>query len=348
LITARAPLSGPRYDDPAAQQQFYAELLERGATIPGVRAIALIDEVPGGGGGITTFDPVDRRQPASLQAHAALRTVGGEYFRTMGIPVHSGRSFDSRDRADSPPVAVVSASLARLLADDGATVGRRLRLARTGETEWEVVGVVGDVQVAALDADSPPVIYVSHLQATENRLMVVMRADIAVAAAATQLRSIVADLDAGVPVYAVARLDQQFGSSRAVFSRRFPMILCGVFAVAALALTVIALNAISLHEVLTRRREFGIRIALGAAPSMIRRLILNDAVLMGAKGVAIGTIGALFLTRFIQAMLFGVAASDWRVYVLVASTVVLAAVLSSLMPALRAGAVSPGVVMRQE
>jgi putative ABC transport system permease protein len=348
LIIARAPLSGPRYEDPAAQQQFYEDLLARSSAIPGVREVALIDEVPGGGGGVTTFEPVDRPRPASLQARAALRTVAGEYFRTMGIPVVSGRSFDSRDRADSPPVAVISASLARLLADDGATIGRKLRFARTGAAEWEVVGVVGDVQVAALDADSPPVIYLSHLQAAENRLMVVMRADVGVAAAAHQLRSIVTDLDAGVPVYAAARLDQQFGSSRAVFSRRFPMILCGVFAVAALALTLVALYAISLHELLTRRREFGIRIALGAAPHMIRRLILNDAILMSATGVAIGTIGALLLTRSIQALLFGVAATDWRVYLGVAATVVAAALLSSLAPALRAGAVSPGIVMRQE
>jgi hypothetical protein len=266
----------------------------------------------------------------------------------MGIPVVSGRSFDSRDRADAPPVAVISASLARLLAGDGATVGRRLRFTRTGETEWEVVGVVGDVQVAALDADSPPVIYLSHLQAAENRLMVVMRADVEVEAAARQLRSIIADLDPGVPVYAVARLDQQFGSSRAVFSRRFPMILCGVFAVAALALTLVALYATSLHEVLTRRREFGIRIALGAAPHVIRRLVLNDAILMSATGVAIGAVGALLLTRSIQALLFGVAASDWRVYLVVAATVIATALLSSLAPALRAGAMSPGVVMRQE
>jgi ABC-type antimicrobial peptide transport system permease subunit len=178
--------------------------------------------------------------------------------------------------------------------------------------------------------------------------MVVMRADVGVAAAARQLRSIVTDLDAGVPVYAAARLDQQFGSSRAVFSRRFPMILCGVFAGAALALTLVALYAISLHELLTRRREFGIRIALGATPSMIRRLILNDAILMSATGVAIGAIGALLLTRSIQVLLFGVAASDWRVYLLVAAAVLAAALLSSLAPALRAGSMSPSVVMRQE
>ena len=348
LITARAPLSEARYGDPSAQHQFYESLLARSAALPGVRDVALIDEVPGGGGGVTTFEPVDRPRPASMQPRAVLRTIGGEYFQTMGIPVMAGRLFDTRDRTDSPPVAVISASLARLLATEGATVGRRVRLAATGETEWEVVGVVGDVQAAALDADSPPVVYLSHLQAAENRLMLVLRTDLEVAAATNQLRAVVRSLDAGIPVYAVARLDEQLGASRAIFSRRFPMILCGVFAVAALALTLVALYAISLHEALTRCREFGIRIALGATPGQIRRLILNDAVLLSGTGVGIGAIGAILVSHSMQALLFGIAATDWRIYIVVAAAVVAAALLSSFAPALRAGSLSPSIVMRQE
>lgn len=283
-----------------------------------------------------------------MQPRVLLRTSGGEYFRTMGIPVMAGRHFDTRDRTDSPPVAVVSASFARLLATEGSTVGRKLRLAATGETDWEVVGVVGDVQAAALDADSPPVVYLSHLQAEENRLTLVLRTDLEVAAIASQLRAIVRSLDAGIPIYAIARLDEQLGASRAISSRRFPMILCGVFAVAALALTFIALYAVSQHEALTRRREFGIRIALGATPGLIRRLILNDTLLLSATGIGIGAIGAVFVSYSMQDLLFGIAATDWRIYVLTSSTVLAAALLSGLAPALRAGSTSPGIVLRQE
>src|SRR5207237_8086720 len=164
LVAARAPLTGPRYQSPLAQRRFYEALVSRAAALPGVRHAGLIEEVPGGGSKITTFEPTDRPVPRSVQPRAALRIVGGEYFATMGIPVVAGRAFDARDRSDAPPVAVVSASFAKWLARDGATVGRRLRLATTGPTEWQVVGVVGDVQVAALDADSPPVVYLSHLQ----------------------------------------------------------------------------------------------------------------------------------------------------------------------------------------
>ena len=348
LVAARAPLTGPRYQSPVAQRQFYDALVSRSAALPGVRHAGLIDEVPGGGSAITTFEPVDHPIPRSVQPRAALRIVGGEYFPTMGIPVVAGRTFDARDRSDAPPGAVVSLSFARLLARDGATVGRRLRLATTGPAEWQVVGVVGDVQVAALDADSPPVVYLSHLQIPENRMTLVLRTQMGVASAASQVRAIVDSLDAGVPVYAVTTLDQQLSESKAVFSRRFPMILCGVFAAAALALTLVALYAICMHEVLTRRREFGIRLALGGSPSSIRRLILGDAMRLGAAGIGIGGIVATLVSRAIRAVLFGVTATDWRVYGVVAAGVLVSAFLAILGPALRAGAVTPNAVMRGE
>jgi putative ABC transport system permease protein len=322
--------------------------LARSAALPGVRDAALINEVPGGGGGITTFEPVDRPRPASMQPRAAVRIVGGPYFTTMGIPGVAGRGFDARDRSDTPPVAVVSASFAKLLAKDGPTVGRKVRLAATGQTEWEVVGVVGDVQVAALDVDSPPVIYLSHLQAQENRMTPVLRTELGVASVANQLRAIVKSLDPGVPVYAVTTLQQQLSESRAVFSRRLPMILCGVFAAAALALTLVALYAICIHDVVTRWREFGIRLALGGSPGSIRRSLLNDALVLGAAGTGIGVIAAMLVSRSMHAVLFGVAATDWRVYAGVAAGVLAAAALASLGPALRAGSVNPSVVMREE
>jgi len=347
LVTARVPLSGPRYQTPVAQQQFYEALLGRIVALPGVRGAALINEVPGGGGGITTFDPVDRPRPPSMQPRTVLRIVGGEYFATMGIPVVSGRAFEPRDRADGPPVAVVSSSFAKLLGTDHA-VGQRLRLAATGGTVWEVVGVVGDVQVAALDADSPPVVYLTHLQTAENRMNPVLRTASGLAPVANELRAIVKTLDAGVPVYAVTTLHQQLRDSKAVFSRRFPMILLGVFAAAALALTLVALYAICMHEVLTRRREFGIRLAVGGSPGSIRRLILNDSMLLGAAGIAIGGIVAIVVSRSLQAVLFGITATDWRVYGGVAAAVLMFAFLATLGPALRAGSVDPSIAMRAE
>jgi putative ABC transport system permease protein len=347
LVTARAPLSGPRYAAPVAQRQFYEALLARTEVLPGVRQAGLINEAPGGGGGITTFEPVDRPSPRSVQPRAMLRIVGGRYFSTMGIPLVAGRTFEASDQADAPPVAVVSASCAKILGE-GATVGRRLRLGTTGQTTWEVVGVVGDVQVAALDADSPPVIYLSQLQAAENRMTLVLRTEVGAASVANEVRAIVKTLDSGVPVYAVTTLDQQLSESNAVFSRRFPMILCGVFAAAALALTLVALYATCMHEALTRRREFGIRLALGGSPGSLRRLILSDAIVLGAAGIVMGGIAATLVSRSMQAVLFGVTATDWRVYGVVAAGLLLFACLATVKPALRAGSLDPMTALRSE
>lgn len=348
LISVRAPLSGDKYGSDAAQRQFYEALLEKSATVPGVIRAGLINEVPGGGGGMTSVDLVDRPLPPATRPRVALRIVGGEYFRTMGIPVLKGRGVETRDRAGAPAVAVISASAARHLALDDPSSGRQLRLGATRETEWEVVGIAGDVQVAAVDAESPPVVYVSHLQAAENRMMLVLRTRLDAGAVETQVREIVKRLDAGVPVYAASTIAQQLNDSGAVFSRRFPMLLCGLFAAAALALTLVALYAICLHDVVTRRREFGIRMALGGTPNAIRRLVLGDVIVLGAAGVGIGAVAAAFASRSLQTMLFGIAPGDWRVYAAVAVVVLGSAAAATLGPALRAGSVNPAVVMRED
>jgi hypothetical protein len=266
----------------------------------------------------------------------------------MGIPVLKGRGVETRDRAGAPAVAVISASAARHLALDDPASGRKLRLGATRDTEWEVVGIAGDVQVAAVDAESPPVVYVSHLQAAENRMMLVLRTRLDAGAVETQVREIVKRLDAGVPVYAAATIARQLSDSGAVFSRRFPMLLCGLFAAAALALTLVALYAICLHDVVTRRREFGIRMALGGTPRAIRRLVFGDVIVLGAAGVGIGVVAAVFATRSLQTMLFGVTPDDWRVYAAVAAAVLVCAGAATLGPARRAGSVDPAVVMRED
>lgn len=349
LVSVRVPLSGQRYETPRAQRQLYEELLSQAVALPEVRDAALINEVPGGGGGYAAVQPLDRpSQSPATQPRVVMRIIGGTYFRTMGIPVVEGRVFEPRDRDDTPRTAVVSASFARMLHLDGATVGRRLRLSATDTSGWEVIGVVGDVQVAALDADTPPVIYLSHLQQPENRMTLVLRTTSAVVSIASQLRAVVKRLDPGIPVYAAARLDQQLSESKAIFSRRFPMILSGVFAVAALALTLVALYAMSTHEVQTRSREFGIRLALGASPDAIRRSILGDALLLGVVGVGLGSIVAIAVARSMRALLYSVTPVDWRVFGAVGASVLVFTALTALRPALRAGSVDPSVVLREQ
>jgi len=348
LLTARVSLSGEKYQTPLAQQQFYETLLQRTAALPGVRNVGVISQVPGAGRGVTTFDAVDQPRPLAEQPQTALRIIGGDYFATLGISLLAGRSFEPRDRGDTPPVAVVSARFAKLLGDPSSVVGRRLRLALTGNTAWEVVGVIGDVQVADLDADSPPVIYVSYAQNAENRMSLVLRTTLAADPIANDVRAIVKEMDAAIPVYSVSTLHQQMSESRAVFSRRFPMILCSVFAAAALALALIALYAMCTHETLTRHREFGIRLALGGSPAAVRQMILKDGLTMAVVGVGVGEVLAVVVSRVMNSVLFGITATDWRVYGAVAAGVLVSALFVTVRPAMLAGSVNPGVVMRGE
>jgi putative ABC transport system permease protein len=212
---------------------------------------------------------------------------------------------------------------------------------------WEVVGFGGDVQVTALDADAPPTIYLSHLQSAENRMAIVVRTEVGTRIA-NDVRRLVKAMDPGIPVYGAATISRKLHESSAVFSRRFPMILCILSASFALTLTLIALYAICTHEVQSRHREFGIRVALGSSPGAIRRLVWGDALLVGVAGVVTGSLAAVALSRSLRALLFGVGASDWRVYAAVAAGVLASALLVTIAPALRAGSVKASVVMRSE
>ena len=348
LVAASVPLTGPRYDDASRQRQFYEALLRGSAALPGVRAAALVNEGPAGGGGMTTFEPIDRPQPLSLQSHALVRIIGGAYFTTMGVRLLDGRVFDSRDRFGSPRVVVVSASLAKLLAQSGGVIGRRLRLASSDTSSWEVVGVVGDVQATALDAAPSPVIYAAHLQMAEHRMILVLRTELSVESVRRQLRSIVQSLDVNVPIYGVARMDQQLDDSWAVLTRKFPMILCAAFGFAALVLALVAMYAICAHEVALRRRELGIRLALGATPRLIQALIVRNGLRVALCGIVGGVLVALVFARSIQALLFGVAAADWAVYGLAAGIVLVSCMAATIGPALRARATTLSIVMRHE
>ena len=348
LVSLAAPLSGPRYQDAAAQQRFYEGLLARTAAVPGITAAALIDEVPGGGGGTTTFDAVDRSRPRGQQPTATLRIVGGDYFNAMGIRITAGRAFTPRDTEHAPRVAVVSEELARVLAQDGSGIGRRIRLSETDTTTWEVIGVVGNVQVASLDASSPPVVYLPHLQLAENRLTVVVRTALAPAVVLRQLREIVQSIDRTIPVYGASTLARRFEDSRAVFTRRLPMILCGIFAVTAFMLTLIALYASCMNEIQARRREFGIRLAVGSSPGGIRALVLGNALVLGVVGVGLGVMFAAAVARTFQAVLFGVGSTDWRVYAVVSLGTLASMLLATVAPAVRAGSVNPSAVLRSE
>jgi putative ABC transport system permease protein len=265
----------------------------------------------------------------------------------MGIRIAAGRVFTNADREGTPPVLVVSTGLARRLFGDAArAVGQRLRFYAFPESAWTIIGVVGDVKTARLDADAPPTIYYTHLQVAENRMTVVARTTGGEASLAAAVRREAHALDARVPVYNIGTMEQQITRSPAVFARRLPLRLLGAFASAALALAVIGIYGLIAYTVAQRTQEIGIRIALGAQGRNILALIVREGALLAVAGVSVGLVAALWATRMLGSLLYGVGANDPVTYAAVAVLLGAISIASSYLPAHRASRVDPMVALR--
>jgi predicted permease len=348
VLTARVALSGAAYDSATRQQQFFETLVEAVRALPGVRAAGAVRQLPLAGGGTNTFRVEGRPAPdPASRPEATMRGVAGDYFRAMGIRVVAGRAFTDRDRVETQPVLVVSAGVARRLFGDGASaLGQRLRFYAFPESAWTIVGVVGDVKTGRLDADAPPTIYYTHLQGAENRMSIVARTVGDPTTLAGAVRREVGALDPTVPVYNVHTMEQQVARSPAVLARRFPLRLVGAFAAAALSLAVVGIYGLVAYTVAQRTQELGIRVALGAQRRNILALVVRQGALLAATGVTVGLVVALWATRMLGSLLYGVSAADPLTYVAVAALLGGIAIAASYIPARRAARVDPMVALR--
>lgn len=335
LLTMNLALSGPSYADDASQQRFYEELVAQAGGLPGVLGATAVNELPVSGSGMTTFETTDRPTPVVERPAVAMRMFAGDYFGTLGIPLREGRLVGAQDRADTPPAVVVSESFAARIRGDGPVLGRRIRLTRTGATEWQIVGVVGDVQMGTLDSEPPPAVYASHLQSADGRLPLIVRTTRPPAEVAASLRELVRRIDPSVPAYSIATLGEQMRRSRAVFVRRFPLAIGSVFAGAALLLALVGLYSLRAREVLSRRRELTIRQVLGATPGAVRGMVLRDGLALALLGVGGGVLAALPASQVVRSLLFGVRPIEPFVYGGVAVGVLAVAMLASAVPAWR-------------
>lgn len=338
-----------RYDSPERRIGFHRELVERVATLPGVRSAGAVDNVPMGGNSANRSVLIEGRPPAAGERppQAGFISVLPGYFETVGIPLLRGRAFDATDDADGPPVLVVNQTMARRFWPDGGAVGGRLRFSDDPDAPvWSVVGVVADIKQYGLDRSVEPEFFMPMPQSPRPRMNVVARADTDPVALLDLMRRTVWSMDPALPIGRAGTLREQIAES--VIEPRFYAALLSAFAATALVLAFVGLYGVMRYAVELRRREFGIRLALGAERAAVRRMVVRRGMLLALAGLAIGLPGALAASRLLESFIFDVTPTDPATFAAVAALLTAAALLGSYLPARRASRVDPMRTLREE
>jgi putative ABC transport system permease protein len=318
--------------------------------LPGVEAAAAVQSLPLDGlrGGTTiTVDGQDSEASGRMPT-VQVNLASPEYFELMRIPVLRGRAFDRTDDPAGAPVILINQELAREYFGGADPIGRRVHFggARNRGPWMTIAGVVGNVLSDRLEAAPRPMIFRPLTQATSLSMAIVARTSGDPRALAEPLTRAVSEADRDQPTYAVRTMDEVQAAATA--TRRFSMQLLGGFAFLALVLAAIGIYGVMAYLVGQRTREIGIRVALGARPWSVVRLVVSYALTLAGIGAAIGVAAAILLTRLITGMLFQISPTDPGTFVAIALTLVLTALAAATTPARRAARVDPMVALRAD
>ena len=345
LPASRYPASFATWPDFREQHAFVAAILARAATLPGVTSAAVAGNHPLDPGFTNSFVIVGREHEAREPGwpELAVRRVSAGYFSTVGVPLLSGRLLSERDATKSTPVVVINDATARRFFADRDPLGAQLRLYGV---PWTIVGIVGNERTHGLSEEAPLATYLPLAQApsVDGAGVLLVRTAGDPAAAAGPVRDIIRERDPALAVFGLEPLDRTV--SRSVADRRFAMLLVGLFASLALVLAAIGVHGVLSYDVTRRVREIGIRMALGAEPGSVVRLIVGRAFALAAIGVAIGGAGAFALTRTLSTLLFGVTPYDPATFAAAAGLLTLIALAAAAIPAWRAARIDPASALR--
>jgi hypothetical protein len=274
-----------------------------------------------------------------------VRVISPEYFTTLRTPVLEGRMFTDADRAGAPRTYVISESLARALSPGRSLVGRRIDVEIGDGGEGEVVGVVGDIRSGGPTDETRPAVYFARTEWCCEAMDIVLRTSLPLERQAAALRSAVHSVDPTVVIHQLETMSAI--AARMLALDRVSMLILLQFAVVALLLAGTGIYGVLAIEVGRRSRELGIRMAIGAHPGQVRRMVLRRALITATVGVALGTALGLAATRGMQAMLHGISASDPRTFAGVALLMVVLALVAAYVPARRATRVDPVKALRE-
>jgi predicted permease len=349
VLTMAVILPPSKYTEANQQISFNDQLRERVQSLPGVSGAGTVNILPLNGGNTTRFyvdgDPVP--QPGQ-EVESNIRTVSDDYFKTLGVPLLSGRTFDVRDTAAAPGVVIIGKTIADRMFAGRDPIGKRLRYSSfTGEPDT-IVGVVGDIKITGLDEAVKPVLYYPFRQSSSTFSNLVARTDNDPNTLAASIRNEIRNLEPEAAILNVRTMDEMISQTPASFMRRFPALLISIFAAVALLLASIGIYGVVSYSVSQQTHYIGVRMALGARPADILKMVLKQGLVLALLGIGIGVLAALGLMRLLSTLLYEVSTNDVGTFAFVSSALFFVALLACYLPARRATKVDPLVALRYE
>ncbi len=351
IETASLTIPTSRYPDDAARSRFGEALVARLDADPAIASAALVSWLPAGGGGMglarVFLEEGHPEPPAGPDFPAFWNTITPDYFRTMGIPILAGRAFTARDTPDTTPVIIVSQSFARSMFGDVSPLGRRIRSWRDENRLREIVGVAADVKVESYADRDVKMNYVPLAQGSFPPTNIAARAASgSPAALAPILVRAAADVDPGI---VLARVRPLADAARDSMSpQRYAALLVSIFSGVALGLAALGIYGVISYVVLLRRREMGIRLALGASRSSLYRLVIVRGFRLALSGLVVGVLVAVGAARIVSTQLFGTSPADAASWAAMAGIVLAATLAACLLPARRAARADPTEALKAQ
>jgi len=335
------------YDNDEKIAELYRRVVSELGALPGVKSAGGANHIPLGNNENVFNFQIAGQPPAPVGKEPNVTTVSvtPNYFHTMGIRLVSGRDFTSHDDNKGAPVIVISESFAKKHFPRGNALGQHMSISIDERAMREIVGVVGDVHFIDLVSTPKPIVYLPEAQVVSGRLCTILRASDA-AVLMPEVRAVIKRIDPQQPILRMRTLEAMHAAS--LENRRFILILIGALASLALILAAVGIYSIMSYAVTQRTPEIGIRMALGAEPRDVSRLIVGHALRLVGAGIGTGIVAAFIGTRLIRSFLYGTAPSDPATFVSICIAIIIVATLASWIPARRAANVDPLVAIRNE
>ena len=333
-----------RFESREARLAYYQTVLETIGRVPGVQAVGSIRDLPlRGNGEMVKVSSPERPAVAGEGESTQLHQISANYFKAMGTPLLSGRTFQATDHANAPFVVMINEELARRLWPGERAEGKQVRI---GELAVPVVGVVANMRQRGLAEPVDPAIYVHAQQNFRSRMSIVVRTNGEPGRIADPVRRAIWSLDPSQTITDVATLESVLGD--AVARPRLLAWLLALFGIIGLTLGALGIFGVLAYAVNQRRQEIGVRVALGASPQSVLRLVVGQGMALAGAGVVAGVIGAAWLTRSMQSVLYGIEPSDLATFLQVVAVLLVAALLASWLPARRALRIDPVSALRYD